>query len=127
LENRQRFLRRAKALVQRAVRNASKGRDVSDILDGEEVSIPASGVDEPRFRLGQSGIRDDVLPGNKKFVEGDIIPRPSGGGGGSAREGGLGEGEDVFRFVLTREEFLDLFLDDLELPDLAKRRLAEVE
>lgn len=29
--------------------------------------------------------------------------------------------------MLTREEFLDVFLDDLELPDLAKRRLAETE
>ncbi len=32
-----------------------------------------------------------------------------------------------FRFVLTREEFLDLFLDDLELPDLAGCGLAEAE
>src|SRR6202011_2111069 len=38
-----------------------------------------------------------------------------------------GDAEDAFRFVLSREEFLNLFLDDLELPDLAKRRLAEVE
>lgn len=126
LENRQRFLRRAKALVQQAVRNASSGKDVSDILDGGEVVIPASGVDEPRFRLGEGGIRDDVLPGNRKFVEGDMIPRPDGGGG-QGNEGGQGDGEDAFRFVLTREEFLDLFMDDLELPDLAKRRLAEVE
>src|ERR1019366_9312698 len=31
--------------------------------------------------------------------------------------------EDAFRFVLTRDEFLRIFLDDLELPDLAKRRM----
>ncbi len=126
LENRQRFLRRAKALVQRAVRNSAQARDVAEILEGDEVSIPASGIDEPRFRLGQDGVRDEVLPGNRKFAEGDVIPRPEGGGGKS-RDGGSGEGEDAFRFVLSREEFLNLFLDDLELPDLAKRRLAEVE
>jgi uncharacterized sporulation protein YeaH/YhbH (DUF444 family) len=33
----------------------------------------------------------------------------------------------MFRFVLSRDEFVDLFLDDLELPDLAKRKLAEAE
>jgi uncharacterized sporulation protein YeaH/YhbH (DUF444 family) len=55
-----------------------------------------------------------------------LIPR-SGEGGGSSQNGGKGDDEDEFRFVLSREEFLDLFLDDLELPDLAKRRLAEVE
>jgi uncharacterized sporulation protein YeaH/YhbH (DUF444 family) len=127
LENRQRFLRRAKAIVQQAVRQASQSRDISDILEGGEVTIPARGVDEPRFHHGPGGIRDDVLPGNRKFAEGDILERPEEGGGGGGRDGGGGDGEDAFRFVLSREEFLDLFLDDLELPDLAKRRLAEVE
>jgi uncharacterized sporulation protein YeaH/YhbH (DUF444 family) len=126
LENRQRFLRRAKALVQQAVRKSSQGREIPNILEGGEVTIPVDGVEEPRFRHGTGGIRDSVLPGNKKFVEGDLLPRPDGGGGRS-REGGEGDGEDAFRFVLTREEFLDLFLDDLELPDLAKRRLTELE
>ncbi|WP_287069422.1 YeaH/YhbH family protein, partial [Methylobacterium sp.] len=44
-------------------------------------------------------------------------------------EGGDGgeNSEDAFRFVLTRDEFLELFLEDLELPDLAKRRLSVVE
>jgi uncharacterized sporulation protein YeaH/YhbH (DUF444 family) len=126
LENRQRFLRRAKALVQRAVKQSSESRDIQDVLEGGEVSIPLDGVDEPRFRRGGGGVRDHVLPGNKKFVEGDVLPRPNEGGG-RPKQAGEGEGEDAFRFVLTREEFLDIFLDDLELPDLAKRRLAETE
>jgi hypothetical protein len=125
LENRQRFLRRAKAIVQQAVRQSSQSRDISDILEGGEISIPARGVDEPRFHHGPGGVRDEVLPGNRKFAEGDILPR-SDDGGESQGTGG-GEGEDAFRFVLTREEFLDIFLDDLELPDLAKKKLAEVE
>jgi uncharacterized sporulation protein YeaH/YhbH (DUF444 family) len=128
LENRQRFLRRAKAMVQRAVRESSHNRDIRDILEGGEVSIPLDGVNEPRFHRGQGGTRDHVLPGNKEYVEGDRIARPpSGGGRGGSQGSSDGEGEDAFRFVLTREEFLDLFLDDLELPDLAKRRLAETE
>src|SRR3984957_5166999 len=125
LENRQRFLRRAKALVQGAVKKTSEGRDIKDVLEGGEVSIPLDGMHEPRFRT-EGGTRDRVLPGNKKFIEGDILPRPKGGGGrGSAA--GEGDGEDDFRFVLSRDEFVDLFLDDLELPDLAKRKLAEAE
>src|SRR5215470_14357034 len=127
LENRQRFLRRAKALVQRAVKQASEGRAIRDVLQGGEVSIPLDGMDEPRFHRAGGGVRDLVFPGNKKFVEGDILPRPGGDGGGKPREAGEGDSEDAFRFVLTREEFLDLFLDDLDLPDLAKRKLAEIE
>jgi uncharacterized protein len=126
LENRQRFLRRAKALVQRAVKNSSQSRDIRDVLQGGEVSLPPDGMDEPQLRRGSAGIRDQVFPGNKKFIEGDMLPRSSQGGG-KPREPGEGDGEDAFRFMLTREEFLDLFLDDLELPDLAKRRLAEAE
>ncbi len=125
LENRQRFLRRAKALVRGAVKKSSQDRDIKDILEGGEVSIPLDGMDEPRFRR-EGGTRDMVLPGNKKFVEGDILPR-SGEGRGKASEPGEGDGEDAFRFVLSRDEFVDLFLDDLELPDLAKRKLAEAE
>ena len=126
LENRQRFLRRAKALVQGAVKKSSQDRDIKDVLEGGEVSIPLDGMDEPRFRR-EGGTRDMVLPGNKKFVEGDILPRSGEGGAGKPKDAGEGDGEDAFRFVLTREEFVDLFLDDLELPDLAKKKLAEVE
>jgi uncharacterized protein len=126
LENRQRFLRRAKALVQGAVKKTSEGRDIKDVLEGGEVSIPLDGMHEPRFRT-EGGTRDRVLPGNKKFVEGDILPRPDGGRGGRGSQPGEGDSEDDFRFVLSRDEFVDLFLDDLELPDLAKRRLADAE
>jgi hypothetical protein len=125
LENRQRFLRRAKALVQGAVKKSSEGRDIRDVLEGGEVSIPLDGMNEPRLRR-EGGIRDMVLPGNKKFIEGDMLPR-SGQGSGKASGAGEGDGEDAFRFVLSRDEFVDLFLDDLELPDLAKRKLAEAE
>jgi len=125
LENRQRFLRRAKALVQGAVKKSSQERDIKDVLEGGEVSIPLDGMNEPRFRR-EGGTRDMVLPGNKKFIEGDMLPR-SGEGRGKASDPGEGDSEDAFRFVLSRDEFVDLFLDDLELPDLAKRKLAEAE
>src|SRR6201996_8013064 len=126
LENRQRFLRRAKALVQGAVKKSSQDRDIKDVLEGGEVSIPLDGMSEPRFHR-EGGTRDMVLPGNKKFVEGDRLPRSGGEGRGRGSDPGEGDSEDAFRFVLSRDEFVDLFLDDLELPDLAKRKLAKAE
>jgi uncharacterized sporulation protein YeaH/YhbH (DUF444 family) len=65
LENRQRFLRRAKARVQRAVKKSLQDRDIRDVLEGGEVSIPLDGTNKPRFRR-EGGTRDMVLPGNKK-------------------------------------------------------------
>jgi uncharacterized sporulation protein YeaH/YhbH (DUF444 family) len=77
-------------------------------------------------RGSQGGKREYVLPGNKKYVRGDGIQRPDEEGGGSGPSAD-GEGEDDFRFALSDEEFLDLFLEDLELPDLAKRQVMGVE
>ncbi|MDX2287563.1 MAG: YeaH/YhbH family protein [Hyphomicrobiaceae bacterium] len=121
LANRQRFIRRSRALVKRAVQEASQKKSIKDIGQGGEISVPAGGVHEPAFRRsGEGGVKEYVLPGNKTHVEGDLIPRPEGGGG----SGGYGgDGEDEFRFVLSDEEFMDLFLEDLELPDLAKRQI----
>ncbi len=129
LANRQRFLRRAKSLVRQAVRNSSKDRSIKDVDQGGEVTIPLDGLKEPRLRRSSSGgLREGLFPGNKKYLQGDSIPRDPSGGGGSGREGAEdGDGEDDFRFVLSREEYLDLFFDDLELPDLAKKRLASAE
>ncbi len=122
--NRQRFLRRARAQVRRAVREASSSRSIKDAGKGGEVSIPAGGVHEPHLRrASQGGARDYVLPGNKKYVTGDTIPRPDQGGGQGSKASDSGEGEDEFRFALSDEEYLDLYLEDLELPDLAKRQV----
>ncbi len=122
--NRQRFLRRARAQVRKAVREASSSRSIKDAGKGGEVSIPSGGVHEPHLhRSRQGGVRDYVLPGNKKYIEGDSIARPQQGGGQGSQASDSGEGEDEFRFALTDEEYLDLYLEDLELPDLAKRQV----
>jgi uncharacterized sporulation protein YeaH/YhbH (DUF444 family) len=125
LANRQRFLRRAKDMIRDAVRSSAGERSLKDMERGGEVTIPASGVKEPRLHRDAGGFREHVLPGNKEYVEGDTIQRPRGGGGGGSEGSPDGEGEDAFRFALTQEEFLDLFLEDLELPELAKKRVVE--
>lgn len=127
LANRQRFIRRARALVRRAVKDAAAKRSIKDVDKGGEVTVPADGVHEPTLRRGSDGgKREYVLPGNKKYVSGDHIARPDGGEGGGG-PGDSGEGEDDFTFALSEDEFLDLFLEDLELPDLAKRQVLGLE
>ena len=64
-----------------------------------------------------------VHPGNQEYVRGDRIERPQGGGGRRQRQGKAGdsgEGEDDFVFHLTKEEFMQVFFDDLALPRLMR-------
>lgn len=128
LANRQRFLRRAKALVKQAVRESSRTRGLRDIDQGGEVSIPVDGLREPRLhRASTGGKREVVLPGNKKYLQGDTISKEKSSGGSGSEGSPDGGGEDGFRFVLSQSEYLDLFFEDLELPDMAKRSLAASE
>jgi hypothetical protein len=102
---------------------------VEDVLSGENVVISPDGIHEPDFSYDSaSGQHRHVLPGNREFVEGDRVRKPQGGAGGGGSEASEdGEGEDAFAFTLTREEFLDLFFEDLELPDLVKQKLKSTE
>lgn len=127
--NRQRFLQRYRKHIKRAVSDAVGRRSITDIEQGERITIPSRDVNEPVFGHGAGGRRGMVHPGNREFVTGDRIPRPSGGGGGSGsgEASDSGEGIDDFAFNITREEFLDFMFEDLELPNLLKRQLAGSE
>ncbi len=124
--NRQRFLRRYRKHIQKAVSDAVTQRSITDIDKGEKIGIPSKDITEPTFHHGQGGRNSNVHPGNKEFVSGDKIPRPQGGGAGGGSGSGAsdqGEGMDEFVFQITQEEFLDFMFEDLELPNLVKRQL----
>jgi len=126
--NRQRFIRRFKSQIKKAVSDAVSQRSITDMDKGEKINIPTKDTSEPIFHHGPGGKRQIVHPGNKDFVTGDRVPRPQSGGGGkgSGKASNQGEGEDEFVFQLTREEFLEFFFEDLELPDLVKTQLKNV-
>lgn len=125
--NQQRFIRRYREQIKRAVAKAVAGRKITDVDSSGQVSIPVKDISEPMFHHGQGGRREMVHPGNREFVVGDNFerPPPQGGGNGS-RASDSGEGEDDFVFTLSREEFLKFFFEDMALPDLVKRRLAQI-
>jgi uncharacterized protein len=127
--NRERFLRRYKDQVKEAVKRAIDGRGIRDIERGEDIRIPKKDISEPVFGHGQGGVREVVHPGNKDYIRGDRIERPKGGQGGGSGKGQAsdsGEGEDDFVFSLSKEEFMQVFFEDLALPHLVRTQLAEV-
>ena len=125
--NRQRFLRRYKRQIKQAVSDAIAKRSITDMGNGEKVIIPDKDISEPVLQHGQGGVREAIFPGNIDFIQGDTIPRPSQDSqeqGSQAAQNG--EGEDNFVFNISREEFLDIYFEDLELPDLIKKQITQI-
>ncbi len=127
--NRRRFLKRYKQQIKKAVFDAIGKRSITEIDKGEQVTIPSRDISEPRLQHGHGGVVDRVLPGNDQFIVGDKVPKPSqnaGQGSGDSEASNSGEGTDDFVFQLSREEFLEMYFEDLELPDLVKKELAGI-
>jgi uncharacterized protein len=124
--NRERFLRRYKEQIREAVRGAVSGRSIRDMEQAENITIPRKDISEPVFHHGQGGLRDTVHPGNTDYLRGDRIERPPGGGAGRGGQASdSGEGEDDFVFTLNKEEFMQVFFEDLALPHLLRTQIGD--
>jgi hypothetical protein len=120
LSNRQRFLKRANDWIKEKIRKRAIDRDITSEED-ESITISTDGISEPVFDYDyQSGDWDRVLPGNRDFVVGDTIKREKSGQGKGKDASDNGDGEDTFVFTISKEEYLDILFEDLELPDLIK-------
>ncbi|EAS65256.1 hypothetical protein C0W92_11880 [Photobacterium angustum] len=128
--NRQRFLRRHKQQIKESIADAVNKRSITDVDSGEDITIPSRDIREPSFHQGKGGQRDVVHPGNDQFTTGDRIERPPGGAGqGGAGKGDAspdGEGNDEFVFQISKDEYLDLLFEDLELPNLQKNQMNKI-
>ncbi len=127
--NRGRFMDRFKGQIRRAVADVINKRGVRDIENAETIGITGKDIAEPQFQHGRGGVWETVRPGNDRFSSGDQVDRPKGGGGGHGAGPASqdGEGLDEFLFTLTKDEFLDIFFEELALPHLVKQQLAHIE
>lgn len=127
--NRSRFIQRFKGQIRKAVSDAVNKRGLKDLDNGEKIGISGRDIGEPQFEHGKGGVWETVRPGNDRFLRGDQVERPPSGGGKGSGKGQAsqdGEGLDEFVFTLTRDEFLDIFFDELALPNLVKLQLARI-
>ncbi len=126
--NRQRFINRFKKQIKKSVEKAVSKRSITDIEKGEKINIPAKDISEPIISHGKGGSREMIHPGNNDFMTGDKFKRPdnskSEDQGSEASD--CGEGADDFGFEISREEFLEIFFEDLSLPDLVKKQISKI-
>ena len=124
-DNRQKFIKRTKKEIRKSIHDTLGKRSIKGSSDSQDVVITRKGIDEPQFGHNpQSGSRDIVLPGNKEFVEGDLLRKPPSGQGQGKGEGEAsneGIGEDEFGFALSNDEIA------LKGPKLKKIKELEAE
>ncbi len=124
--NRERFLKRYAGKIKDAVSRSISGRSITDFEKGTDVNVPRKDIHEPYLGHGKGGTRETVSPGNSDYEKGDSFRRPTGGGGsGGAASDSDDPLEDDFIFTLTKEEFMQYFFEDLELPNMVKKQLKD--
>jgi uncharacterized sporulation protein YeaH/YhbH (DUF444 family) len=130
--NRQRVLKRLDSALKAQVDKLIARKKLKEHDAAVEVSVERKDVKEPSFSLDPAtGSMGRVVPGNEHYRVGDKIPRDpaqrQGRGAGSGAGEGESDDEDTFRFALSREEYLSLLFDELELPPLVKKDLLEID
>ena len=129
--NRQRLIRRIDKQIRDAIPDIVEGNSIENIgKDGQGIQVPIKGLSEPKLENDKDlGRRHRVYTGNDKFRKGDQIPKPMGQGEGGDGSGDgasdSGVGEDDFFISLSRDEFLEYFFQDLELPFMEERAQAK--
>lgn len=129
LSNRQRFIKRAKDQIKKAVQDSIQSKKI-DSLSGKDdnIKVPVRDLNEPEFKHSQhEGSKDFVHTGNKDFITGDRVRKPDNDYSKGNKASNDGSGEDEFVFELSRDEFLDIFFEDLELPDMVKESLKDMK
>jgi len=87
------------------------------------IKVPIRGIKEFRFVFGEN--TPGVGQGDDEVGEGQIVGRRSGREGGDGRAGGE-PGVDYYETDITLEELVDIMFEDLDLPDLERKKLREV-
>ncbi len=89
------------------------------------IKVPIRGVKEYRFVYGEN--QPGVGQGNGDTQPGQVVGK-SNQGEGEAKPDRAGDrpGVDYYETDVTLEELIDIMFEDLELPDMERRRLREI-
>ncbi|MFQ5478921.1 MAG: YeaH/YhbH family protein [Candidatus Binatia bacterium] len=89
------------------------------------VKVPIRGIREYRFVYGEN--EDSVAEGGEDLQKGDVIGRGGQPDKGQPNEPGQQAGVDYYETDITLDELIDIMFEDLNLPDLERKRLSSIE
>lgn len=127
--NRQRLIKRIKGFIKTSLpQNIGAGGVSGSKSPGSSspVKVAGSALEEPWFAYANDGDIDLLLIGNPEFDRGDIVDVDQNGEGQGGNGAGDGEnGQDDFVVNVARDEFLNIYFEDCELPNLENERYTD--
>ena len=121
--NRQKLIKRIKTFIKTSQpQNIGQG-GVSGVKakSASPVKVAGAALEEPWFAYGYDGEHTAIIIGNTEYQRGDELEIPTDSDG----PGGAGQGDsgsDDFIVNIARDEFLELFYEDCELPNLTNEK-----
>lgn len=92
----------------------------------KKIKIPIRSLKEYQFIYGKN--QPSVGTGTGDEQRGDVISRNNQNGKGLGNQGAGNEsGEDIYETEITLEELINYLFEDLDLPFMERKRLAELE
>jgi sporulation protein YhbH len=121
------------------LRHRQKVRDsirenIADIIAEESIigksrdtiiKVPIRGVKEYRFVYGENA--PGVATGDGASERGKVVGKGARDGAGQPDQAGDRPGIDYYETDITLDELTDIMFEDLELPDLERKRLRQIE
>lgn len=120
--------RRHRELVEDSIK-----KNLVDILSEEsiigqtknkKIKIPIKGLKEYQFIYGKN--TPGVGSGDGTERRGDVIGKEGDAKGSGNKGAGNSEGEDIYETEITIEEIMEYVFQDLNLPNLNKKRFSEI-
>jgi sporulation protein YhbH len=96
------------------------GRDQEKII-----KVPIRSIKEYRFIYGEN--QPGVAQGSGESKPGDVVQKGNPGQPDAAGQAGNSGGIDAFETDVTLEELVDIMFEDLELPELQRKALKQIE
>ncbi|WP_123053609.1 sporulation protein YhbH [Clostridium sp. JN-1] len=90
----------------------------------KKIKIPIKGLKEYRFMYGRNV--PEVGSGNGSEKRGDVIGISRDGNKKGKSGAGNEEGEDIYETEVTIEDIIEYIFDDLNLPNLNKKKFSEI-
>ncbi len=122
--------RRHRELVEESIKKNLGNIIAEESIIGQskdkKIKIPIKGIKEYQFVYGNNGTSAGSGDGREK--RGDRIGEDKAGKNGNGDgQAGNQEGEDIYETEITIEELIKYLFEDLNLPDIDRKKMAEIE